>query len=411
MAVGQSLTRLSLTVENAEGEPLRGVKISVTCEALPGFATEETTNKAGRALFTFREGAHTYDFAFSLDGYDSVTTQIHPVLGRTDQRNYVLETVGASARRSNAGRSAASGTTGNDSGRVVFTAAERSFNEGVLAFRDGNPELARQKFLESIEADADFASPYAALASIELHTGAYDSAISYATRLLVIEPRDFSGFRVLFEANKALGNVDLADQALDALQRVGGGSDTAAILYNEGAGAYRVGDLERAKARFSEALDADPTLAPALSALAAILIDTENFAEAAVVAERLLAIEPDNTTALSIRYDAYRALGDEDRTRTALEALSASAPEQVVSQSFERAVELFDQGQIEEATAELQTVVGLTPEHPRAHYYLGLCYTNLDESEKAKEHLSRFVELAPDDPDVGTARAMIKYLQ
>ena len=147
IAAGQSLARLSLTVEDAGGEPLRGVKISVTCEALPGFALEETTNKAGRALFTFREGARTYDFAFTLDGYESVTTRIHPELGRTDQRTYVLETIGTSV-----GHSQASGTSPRtDSGGVVFTPAERNFNEGVKAFRGGDTELAKQKFLESIE--------------------------------------------------------------------------------------------------------------------------------------------------------------------------------------------------------------------------------------------------------------------
>ena len=118
----------------------------------------------------------------------------------------------------------------------------------------------------------------------------------------------------------------------------------------------------------------------ALSALAAILMDTGSFSDAAAVAERLLVVEPENVSGLSIRYNAYVSLGDEGRARMALEALSAAAPEQLASQSFERALERFDQGQFEEATANLHAVITLTPDHARAHYYLGLCYTNADDS-------------------------------
>ncbi len=41
---------------------------------------------------------------------------------------------------------------------------------------------------------------------------------------------------------------------------------------------------------------------------------------------------------------------------------------------------------------------------------LGLCYVGEDNKEKAKEHLGKFLELAPNDPDAGTAQEMLKYL-
>jgi Tfp pilus assembly protein PilF len=42
---------------------------------------------------------------------------------------------------------------------------------------------------------------------------------------------------------------------------------------------------------------------------------------------------------------------------------------------------------------------------------LGLCYVNSGDNAKAKEHFSRFLELAPDDPDAGTAAEMVQYLE
>ena len=40
---------------------------------------------------------------------------------------------------------------------------------------------------------------------------------------------------------------------------------------------------------------------------------------------------------------------------------------------------------------------------------LGLVYVNTGDSAKAKEHLQKFIDLAPDDPEVATAKQMLDY--
>ena len=50
------------------------------------------------------------------------------------------------------------------------------------------------------------------------------------------------------------------------------------------------------------------------------------------------------------------------------------------------------------------------PNNPRSHYYLALIYVNEGANEEAKGHLERFIQLAPDDPDAGTAGELLEYL-
>jgi tetratricopeptide (TPR) repeat protein len=54
----------------------------------------------------------------------------------------------------------------------------------------------------------------------------------------------------------------------------------------------------------------------------------------------------------------------------------------------------------------LERAVELNPKLARAHYRLGLIYMSTDV-DRAKEHLRRFLELTPDDPDASAARQLI----
>jgi tetratricopeptide (TPR) repeat protein len=56
-----------------------------------------------------------------------------------------------------------------------------------------------------------------------------------------------------------------------------------------------------------------------------------------------------------------------------------------------------------------ERVAHADPNHPRAHYMLGLCYVNSGDLPRAKEHLQTFIRLAPKDKEAATAEEMIKY--
>jgi Flp pilus assembly protein TadD len=77
---------------------------------------------------------------------------------------------------------------------------------------------------------------------------------------------------------------------------------------------------------------------------------------------------------------------------------------------FEEGHNLFQAGDVDGALSKLSKVLQLQPEHGKAHYLMGLCFVNKDDKTKAKEHLQKFVDLSPSDPDVAAAKSMLDYL-
>jgi len=77
---------------------------------------------------------------------------------------------------------------------------------------------------------------------------------------------------------------------------------------------------------------------------------------------------------------------------------------------LELGVSSFNAGNMEQAKDMFERILEIQPDHARAHYHLGLCYVSLGDTARGKELLTRFVELAPQDPDAAVAREMIATL-
>lgn len=235
--------------------------------------------------------------------------------------------------------------------------------------------------------------------------GRYELILTDATRehRYRLEKKGYDLFETVYKV-AAGSNSELNFTVVAA---VGGG---APAVFNEGNEAARAGDLATAEAKYREALELDPGLAPAHAALAVVHFNQKQFAEAAAGAERALDLGLTAAAVHKIRYNAYKGLGDEERAAAALADLEAAAPEQAIGGRFNEAVAHFDAGRTAEARAALEQVLAADPEHARAHYYLGLCGVNTGDSELAREHLGRFLELAPDDPEAETARQMLEFV-
>ena len=55
----------------------------------------------------------------------------------------------------------------------------------------------------------------------------------------------------------------------------------------------------------------------------------------------------------------------------------------------------------------LEKALAIDPTQARAHYLLGICYS-MDDKAKAREHLNKFIEMAPNDPDAAAAKEMLQ---
>jgi tetratricopeptide (TPR) repeat protein len=125
----------------------------------------------------------------------------------------------------------------------------------------------------------------------------------------------------------------------------------------------------------------------------------------------VLARDPNDLRALRLRHDAYGRLGDKAKEKEAFEALAKADPKALASALLDSGIAKFNANDSAGAIADLTQVVEIAPESANAHYYLGLCYANTSKPAEAKTHLQRFIELAPDDPNAGAAREMLKYLK
>ena len=91
-------------------------------------------------------------------------------------------------------------------------------------------------------------------------------------------------------------------------------------------------------------------------------------------------------------------------------ALESASPEALADTYLTQGVEMFESGDTPAALELFERAVAANPNHPRVNFRLGMAYASSGQNDKAKQHLQRFIELAPDDPEAATATEMLSYL-
>jgi tetratricopeptide (TPR) repeat protein len=391
---GQTFGRVEFMVKNQDGDRVEGVKITVTCDALPSFSREKTTNKKGKATISVVDATKSYVFLFEYESFPPYTETIKPLLGQTTFREVTLT----------------EGEPEIVEDEERLPRAHRVFNEGADALQEGNIAAAKEKFLEAAAMDEDLAPVHLALATVYAQEGSHEEVIAAANRFLEIEGENNRAYRLLYEAHKAVGNNEQADAALKAMARTDEGGDSVAMMFNEGAEALRIGDQATALARFREALELQPDLVPAISAVAMIYGQREDWEQAIAHGEQAVELEPGNVAAQRVLHAAYQALGENEKAEEAWLAVVGADPATASAEFFDRGVAHFERGETAAAKAEFEQALKVDPSNAEAQLRLGLCYVNEGNTSLAKEHLQMFLEMAPDHPESATAREMLSYM-
>jgi tetratricopeptide (TPR) repeat protein len=95
-------------------------------------------------------------------------------------------------------------------------------------------------------------------------------------------------------------------------------SNQAIGAFNQGVTAFNAKDYPTAQAKFNEALEFDPDLHPAWTALSRVLINQHEYQTALEAADKAIALGSTDQEAWRVRWEAYRGLGDEENTVQAL---------------------------------------------------------------------------------------------
>lgn len=392
--------RVSAKVMDEAGDPIQGVSVAVTSPEMDTFRVDKTTNKKGRFLVAFSDSGISYVVELKKEGYKTVVAPINPQAGQTRMVEYVMPPAAANEQAS-AELAALSGA-----GRAVAV-----YNEGVRAQQSGDLELAAARFREAAKINPELAAAHTSLAGVAYLQEDYETAAAEAESALAIDPEDSRALQLRYDAYRLAGDEEKAQEAAEALRKIGGLQESAKRVFNEGAEAYNSGDIATAIVKFQQAADLDPGLLQARVVLAKYFYGQDQLDQALAFAQQAVELDPGNSEVLQVAYDSARRLGQTEVAADALDKLAVSDPEWAATGLFEMAVELYNAGRTDDAAQALEKVLAAKPDHARAHYLLGLARYSSGDQESAANHLNRFLELAPDDPDVSVAVEMLSYIQ
>jgi tetratricopeptide (TPR) repeat protein len=191
------------------------------------------------------------------------------------------------------------------------------------------------------------------------------------------------------------------------------GKNAAVLAYNDGVGKLKADDKDGAAAKFEEALKLNPDLVEAHAVLADLYVDQKKYPQAIEHAERVLQTKPNDPGALAALYDATVATGDKAKAETTLKAMAESAPgRETAIRLLNKGVSDFNENRMPEAITAFELAEKADPTIVKTQYMLGLAYVNTDDKAKAREHLEKFLQMAPpDDQDLATAKEVLEELK
>ena len=402
---GAQFALLRGTVVDNDKNPISGVQVTVTSEELTSYRKSLTTNKDGQIKLRFQQNQiqYRFDLLFEKPGYQSFTVPLSPSATQQMREEWVMDQAETQVVESH-----------GDLGAVVTgssNAAIEAFNAGLTAQREGDLTVARDKYQEALGVDPDLSPTYIALAQVLLDLQDYASAVDAADQAIERSFGRADALRIKHQALRALGRRDEAEAVSMELAEAEGAVASARRLYNEGGEAFQAGDKETALSKFQQAAELDPSLTDAHHAIATLEYGKGNHEASAAAAEKALELGSDDLRTLRVLYDAYDALGRTEQLAEIAPRLAAVDPDFGGPKLLEQAAALWNAGQSEKAAQLARLALSMDGSLGKAYYFIGLQHLSGGESAEAKAALSKFVEMAPEDPEAATAKEMMTYIE
>jgi len=388
--------RLIATVVDEDGKPVEGVAAILRSSAA-GFEMTATTGRDGRFRMIIIDATHPpYTLTLSKQGFHEVSGPVDIRPGGTNRPEFVLPKPAPPPE-------APQEKPLEGSGEAI-----ELFNAGAALYNAGDRAGAVAQFEQALALDDDFVAALRLLGGLHLDGGQPQRALELAERWTELEPESAEARLLRLDALIALGRSEEAAALMAELLAAVPGPDLARRLFNLGAETQRRGDEEDAIGWMEKAVAADPGFIEAWSALASLRLGAGRHQAAIDAADRVLAVRSGDVEALTVQYEAHKALGNKARAEELLAQMSAvSGDPQVL---YRQGVAMFNAANAEGAITALRQALAQAPDLAGAHYTLGLALLGQGQNAEAQQHLERFVELAPDHPDAPSARQMLEYL-
>jgi tetratricopeptide (TPR) repeat protein len=389
--------RLVGKVVDPDGNPIEGVTVTATSKEVPGFNVVETTDRKGVFKVDFDVINVVYHYRFDKVGYQTLEAEQTWKKDGTGRHDFIMTPAASPAMEGVAPASTSS-------------PAVNAFNAGARAFEANDYATAVTSFEEAVGHDPEFHRAWGALSVALVEEDRYQEAAEAAEKAIELGSTHEMVLRARWEAYRNLGNEARAAEAQAELERSGRLAEEAKKAFNEAVALSKQGDYEGAFAKYQEASELDRNLQLAMFGVATTGLKINRNEEALAAAEAILEEDPGNADAIRIRYNAALALGQENLIIDALVSMASAEPDTAREGLWLLAIAAYDANDMERAKLRFGKLLEVDPNHATAHYYLGLIYVGEGANDKAKHHLERFVQLAPDDPEAATARELIAFL-
>jgi Flp pilus assembly protein TadD len=171
------------------------------------------------------------------------------------------------------------------------------------------------------------------------------------------------------------------------------GEETIVAMYmnNRAAESLALGQVNEAYWWARAAVLEDPRFLSALNTLGIIYRHHGNPAEAEKVLRVALAREPDNTRVMSNLIPVLDDLGRVDEAKALAQTLARLEPNPPFS-FYERGLKALSVGDFRAARDLFATEVDRSPYYSEFHFWLGIAYVGLGETDKARNEFSSAVE-------------------
>ncbi len=274
-AVMAQSTMVKGKVVDVEGKPLVGIAITVEFMGGVNRKLQTKTDKRGEFIQLLTESGQ-YKITASDEKLGTANTTLRVSLGRVSEANIVL----------------APSTAANNDAKAAEL--KKAFEDGVTMSRSGNHDGAVERFQAALAMSPNC---FDCLYNIGVaHSSKKDEKQAEAAWLKALEVKaDYA------EALNALSTLynnqkrfdEASTMSAKAAAASGGGGGSADAVFNQGIILWNQGKIAEAKAKFEEAIKANPNLSDAHYQLGMALLNEGKLADAVTSFETYVKLAPD----------------------------------------------------------------------------------------------------------------------